>query len=187
MNKQLDTIGAQLASVNIQGDTQLPPVHLWNPPLSGDMDLEIKTNGHWVHEGQVIQRHALVRLFCRILKREQDDYFLVTPVEKWRIKVESYPLFFDNLDISQGPQGQEIHLSGHCGQTVTVGQDNPLWVEQTSRGPLPVVVARGPLNGVLSRNVYYQLADVAEPVGEELWVSSRGARFSLAEQPPASI
>ena len=68
------------------------PVQLWNPPLSGDMNLVIKKDGSWWHEGGKFTRESLVLLFSSILKREGDEYYLVSPVEKWRIQVEDTPL-----------------------------------------------------------------------------------------------
>tara|TARA_Y100000296_G_C5119062_1_gene229376 strand:- start:137 stop:748 length:612 start_codon:yes stop_codon:yes gene_type:complete len=91
---------------------KLPPVHQWNPSLSGDMDLVIKSNGEWVHEGGLIKRKSLVRLFSSILKKEGDDYFLVTPVEKWRIQVEDRALHV--LSLAEGESGICAILSdGH--------------------------------------------------------------------------
>jgi len=65
----------------------LPPVHLWNPPFCGDLDMRIARDGTWFYEGTPIGRPALVRLFSTILKREGDKFFLVTPVEKVGITV----------------------------------------------------------------------------------------------------
>lgn len=73
------------------GGADLPPVEHWDPPLSGDIDIRIARDGTWYHEGAAIERPALVRLFAGLLKREGDEYFLVTPVEKWRIQVEDAP------------------------------------------------------------------------------------------------
>ena len=182
MAKSLAELSAQVHSSESSHELALPPVHQWNPELSGDMDLLVKTNGQWVHEGQVIERAALVRLFCSILKREQDDYFLVTPVEKWRIQVETFPLFYNELIVDTRDGYRELRLRGHCPREVTIGEANPLWVEQNNQGPLPVVAVRDQLNGVISRSVYYQLADLAEQDGSAVWVSSQGLRFSLLER-----
>ena len=65
----------------------LPPVDKWDPPFCGDLDMQIRRDGTWFYEGTPIGRPKMVRLFSTILKREGDDYFLVTPVEKVGIKV----------------------------------------------------------------------------------------------------
>src|SRR5690606_29155449 len=82
----LDSISAQVSAQD--APKGLPPVDKWNPPLSGDLDMQIRRDGSWWYQGTPIERPALVRLFASILKREGDDYFLVTPVEKWRIRVD---------------------------------------------------------------------------------------------------
>src|ERR1700743_4004013 len=73
------------------GGKGLPPVHLWNPPFCGDLDMRIASDGTWFYMGTPIGRHALVRLFSTILKREDGKHFLVTPVEKVGIKVDDAP------------------------------------------------------------------------------------------------
>ncbi|MCY3565248.1 MAG: DUF1285 domain-containing protein, partial [Gammaproteobacteria bacterium] len=45
------------------------PVHLWDPPFCGDIDLRIGRDGVWHHEGRPIRRQAMVNLFASILKR----------------------------------------------------------------------------------------------------------------------
>ena len=52
----------------------LPPVHLWNPPFCGDLDMRIASDGTWFYMGTPIGRPALVRLFSTILKREQGKH-----------------------------------------------------------------------------------------------------------------
>jgi len=69
----------------------LPPVHLWNPPFCGDLDMRIARDGTWFYQGTPIGRPALVRLFSTILKHEDGKHFLVTPVEKVGIVVEDAP------------------------------------------------------------------------------------------------
>lgn len=165
----------------------LPPVHLWNPPLSGVMDLQIQANGVWLHEGAPIRRPALVKLFASILKREGDCYYLVTPVEKWQVKVERYPLFYNQLSVGSGPHGVEMTLSGPTGREITVGKEHPFWVDP---GPMPVVYAADGLSGVVARNVYYELAELAtENDSGDVGFSSQDNWFSLQEvgSKPASV
>src|SRR6478735_4054678 len=64
------------------------PVHLWNPPFCGDLDMRIASDGTWFYLGTPIGRPGLVKLFASVLKREGDSYFLVTPVEKVGIRVD---------------------------------------------------------------------------------------------------
>jgi hypothetical protein len=78
------------ASANSAGKG-LPPVHLWNPPFCGDLDMRIASDGTWFYMRTPIGRPALVRLFSTILKREDGKHFLVTPVEKVGIRVDDAP------------------------------------------------------------------------------------------------
>lgn len=64
------------------GEKGLPPVHLWNPPFCGDLDMRIARDGTWFYQGTPIGRPAMVRLFSTVIRRDGDDYFLVTPVER---------------------------------------------------------------------------------------------------------
>jgi len=117
-----------------QSEGKLPPVHLWNPPFCGDIDIQIDREGLWFHEGTRITRQPLVNLFSSVLKREADEYFLVTPAEKCRIQVKVAPL-------------RVIH--GSVLNAKTPEQALELSTEQGLR---------------LVRNVYYQLAEYLEPL-----------------------
>ena len=76
----------------------LPPVHLWNPPLSGEMDMRIAADGSWFYQGSKIERQPMVKLFSTILKKESGNYFLITPVEKFRIQVDDAPFIAIEVD-----------------------------------------------------------------------------------------
>ena len=163
----------------------LPPVEKWNPPLSGDIDIRITRQGTWFHEGGEIKRQPLVTLFSSILKRENDDYFLVTPEEKWRIAVDDVPFFFTELRVEHKGDTQALVFSSSTGDLVIADQAHPLRVvvDGASGEPSPYVLLRGGMEGLLSRSVYYQLADICETRqegGQEvLGVSSMGCFFSL--------
>ena len=88
----------------------LPPVHLWNPPFCGDLDMRIASDGTWFYMGTPIGRQALVRLFSTILKREDGKHFLVTPVEKVGIRVDDAP-FTGGGDASR----RTTRKAGCCG------------------------------------------------------------------------
>ena len=85
------TVAAREAANATPAGKGLPPVHLWNPPFCGDLDMRIATDGTWYYMGTPIGRPALVRLFSTILKREDGKHFLVTPVEKVGIRVDDAP------------------------------------------------------------------------------------------------
>ena len=146
-----------------ESDNTLPPVEHWNPPLSGDIDIRIDREGRWHHEGGLIQREALVKLFSRILKREGDDHFLVTPVEKWRIAVDVAPFFVTGLEVLEREGHQALLFSTSTGEHVVAGPDHPLLMDDASGDPTPLLNVRGNMVGLLSRPVFYQLAELAQP------------------------
>jgi hypothetical protein len=166
------------------GGAGLPPVEHWDPPLSGDIDIRIARDGTWYHEGAAIERPALVRLFAGLLKREGDEYFLVTPVEKWRIQVEDAPFVLVVLEPRVDARGRrQLVFFTNVGDPVIAGPEHPLRMAADGHGgqPAPYLLVRRNLEGLLSRPVYYQLAELAEPApeGEGHGVTSSGMFFPL--------
>ncbi|MCB1668462.1 MAG: DUF1285 domain-containing protein [Porticoccaceae bacterium] len=163
----------------------LPPVEAWTPPLSGRMDLVIRRDGSWVHEGSVFQRQPLVKLFASILKREGDDYFLVTPVEKWQITVEDAPLLVTSCQIDSYQGNQSIVMTTFTDDIVLVSEKNPIRVviNRQSNEPSPYLLVRRNLEAKISRSVYYQLSELATEVsveGEQRYsVTSMGCEFLI--------
>src|SRR5436305_7839348 len=88
----------------------LPPVHLWNPPFCGDLDMRIAGDGTWYYMGTPIGRPALVRLFSTILKREGDKHFLVTPVEKVGIRVDDAPFLAVEMTKEADDRGRLLNF-----------------------------------------------------------------------------
>ncbi|WIO75554.1 DUF1285 domain-containing protein [Porticoccaceae bacterium LTM1] len=176
---------ADLIERQRQSYESIPPVEDWNPPLCGDMDLVVRQDGSWIHQGTPIKREALIRLFASVLKREGNDFFLVTPVEKWRIQVDIAPLFVTSLQIEHRDGSQVLIFETSTGDTVVAGPDNPLWMEKEGRGrnPVPLLRVRSNLDAVISRSVYYQLAEHCESrvldTVERVGVVSLGAFFPL--------
>ena len=164
------------AVVRAAGRKGPPPVHLWNPPYCGEMDLEIRPDGSWIHDGTPIGRPAMVRLFASVLKREGDRFFLVTPVEKLGIRVIDAPFLAIDADI--GPDA--ITFTTNVGDVVTAGADNPIRVEQRDGAPRPYVHVRRGLDALIDRKTFYRLVEAAEagPDGR-LLLRSQGAEFAL--------
>lgn len=178
----LDNLFADLLALQKDSSASLPPVHLWDPPKSGDMDMVIDREGRWIHEGGEIKRERLVKLFSTILKREGDDYFLVTPVEKWKIMVDFAPFYIVAATINNRDSQQAISLFTSTGESLVLSADNPLWVDypQGSDQPVPLVTVRNNLPGLLSRSVFYQLVEWGQPAEDGgLYVDSMGQRFLL--------
>src|SRR3982751_5884734 len=99
------------------GKRGLPPVHLWHPAHCGDIDIVIKKNGLWFHEGTPIGREALVRLFSTVLRKDPDGFHLVTPVEKMKITVEDAPFIAVRVD----KEGETLVFQTNVGDTVVAG------------------------------------------------------------------
>ena len=113
----------------------LPPVHLWNPPFCGDLDMRIARDGTWFYQGTPIGRAPLVRLFSTILKREGDRYFLVTPVEKVGITVEDAPFVAVDFD----RKGDDLIFRTNVGDEVRADAENLIRVDLAANGePAPV-------------------------------------------------
>ncbi len=173
-------------ATRLQSERPLPPVDRWNPPFSGDMDLRITRDGSWYHEGAPFQREALVRLFASILRRDQDGhYYLVTPVEKWRIRVDDAPFLAVRLDAVGTGSDQSLSFTTNIGDTVTAGPDHPLIVEYRDPGgePAPYVHVRGGLRALLSRAVFVELVELGEErptsSGRDYGVWSQGQFFHI--------
>ncbi len=186
MSQSLDNLFADLLALQKDASSKLPTVALWNPPKSGDMDLVIDREGRWIHEGDEIKRERLVKLFSTILKREADHYFLVTPVEKWQIKVDYAPFYIIAARRDSRDARQAVSLSTSTGETIVVSAKNPIWVDhsQVDNQPTPFVTVRDNLPGLLSRSVFYQLIDWGQ-VGEDggFYIESMGQRFLLGMLP----
>lgn len=153
----------------------------WQPPLSGDIDIVIKKDGQWIHEGKPFLRRDLVDLFASLIKREDQDYFLVTPHEKWRITVEDVPFLVDDFDVQGGRSHmQSIILKTATGEVIWLDEAHPLEMRRhSSRDVRPYVHIRQNLFALMARNVYYGLAEYAEENAGKLSILSCGSWFVL--------
>ena len=176
MDTDIDRIEQQ---VGAKRNFEAPPLHLWNPPLSGDIDIHIDEQGSWYHEGSPITRESIVNLFSRILRREEDgNYYLVTPAEKWRIKVALHPLIV--VDVDQSGQGEDavITMTLNNGSRVEVGPEHPLSAEASQENVAVVSLAHG-LTAICSRPCWYRLVELA---GDDMQLNSNGYQYALAPE-----
>ena len=161
-----------LAAVQAAAKKGLPPVHLWNPPFCGDMDMLIARDGTWFHEGSPIGRMPLVKLFSSILKREGDEYFLVTPVEKVRIKVDDAPMIAVDFEVEGAGDQQRLRFFTKTEDEVLANAANPIRVARNAAGePSPYVHIRAGLEALIDRKSFYRLMDlgVHAPHHGESW------------------
>lgn len=172
------SLAASLSASKTRG---LPPIHLWNPPFCGDLDMRIARDGTWFYEGTPIGRPGLVKLFSSILKKEGEKYFLVTPVEKVGITVEDAP--FVALDFEPSGEGaaQELTFTTHVGDTVTASAERPIRVvrDPETGEPSPYVLVRANLEALIDRKSFYRLVDLG--VHHEGWFGlwSGGSFFQV--------
>ena len=163
------------------GKKGLPPVHLWNPPHCGDLDMRIARDGTWFYLGTPIGRPELVRLFSTILRKDGDDYVLVTPVEKVGITVEDAP--FVAVDFTR--EGEALVFETNVGDRVAAGPEHPIRVERDAETgePSPYVHVRADLEALIDRKSFYRLVEQGERAshdGEEWFgVRSEGAFFPI--------
>ena len=161
-----------------------PPVHLWNPPDCGDIDMRIAADGTWFYCGSPIGRMPLVQLFASVLRKDADRYVLVTPVEKVGIRVDDAPFVAVEMWATEGLEDAALTLRTNVDDVVTVGPDHPLRFETgAAEGLKPYVRVRGDLWALVKRALFYDLVALGavEPHNGEMWfgVRSRGLFFPM--------
>ncbi len=187
--KDLENKVSELIKDNATKGSKPAPVELWNPELSGDIDIVVKRDGRWFHEGSEIKRAEIVKVFSNILKYEDGEYYLITPVEKWRIQVEDAPFVVVSLEQQQTESGSALQLTTKTGETFVLGAEHPLEVEYKAGSdgePSPYALVRTNLKALISRNVFYELVELASLEEQEdgrnlMVIESQGERFILGE------
>jgi len=159
-----------------------PPVHLWNPPFCGDIDMRIASDGTWFYMKTPIGRPALVRLFASVLKREGDKHFLVTPVEKIGIVVDDAPF----LAVEMKDEDSVLNFRTNVDDWVACGPDHVLRFEPAAAGGLkPYLHVRRGLEAKVTRALFYDLVARGEERdvdGKAMFgIASGGAFFPMAE------
>src|SRR3979490_1473466 len=153
------------ANTNVAGKG-LPPVHLWNPPFCGDLDMRIARDGTWFYMGTPIGRPALVRLFSTILKREEGKHFLVTPVEKVGIRVDDAPFLAVEMLRESDARGRLLRFRTNVDDWVACDSGHRLRFEAAADGGLtPYLHVRADLWPKVTRALYYDLVDMGEERG----------------------
>ena len=159
-----------------------PPVHLWNPPFCGDIDMRIAQDGTWFYMNSPIGRKPLVQLFSSVLRREADGkYVLVTPVEKVGIRVDDAPFTAIRMRVEGEGRTQIIGFETNVDEEVTVDDDHPLrFAEEEGTGGLkPYVMVRAGLEALVVRSLVYDLVAAGTVEGEWFGVWSSGQFFPM--------
>ena len=159
-----------------------PPVHLWNPPFCGDLDMRIAGDGTWFYLQTPIGRPALVRLFASVLKRDGDKYYLVTPVEKCGIRVDDAPFLAVEMKVEQTAAGRILHFRTNVDDWVACGVGHALRFdpEPHSGGLKPYLHVRRDLWAKVTRALFYDLVELGEEReidGTRMFGIASGAEF----------
>lgn len=153
------------------------PVDQWNPPYCGDIGLEIRRDGTWWYRGSPIGRIAMVKMFARVLRKDDDGRtYLVTPVEKVDVAVADAPFLAVEMAVEGEGSGQSLTFRTNLDDVVAVSDAHPLRfaVEEHSGGLKPYVHIRGRLEALVTRAVYADLVACAAPDPEHHTAESDG-------------
>ena len=162
------------------------PVHLWNPPFCGDIDMRIAADGTWFYLGSPIGRLALVKLFSSILRKDPERYVLVTPVERVGIRVDDAPFLAVEMRVEAGRIGFRTQVEDF----VWAGPEHPLRFEAgAADGVKPYVRIRGELWALVKRSLFYDLVElgVVEPHLGEDWFGVRSSGVFFPMRPAREI
>jgi hypothetical protein len=182
----LDSIAGVVRTAAKKGP---PPVHLWNPPYCGEIDMRIAADGTWFYQKTPIGRMPLVKLFASVLKREGDHHYLVTPVEKVGITVDDAPFLaveMESVDVSRGADGRTLRFRTNVDDWVECGPEHTLRFdpEPGTGGLKPYLHVRRNLWAKVTRALFYDLVALGEERDVEgrpmFGVASQGAFFAMA-------
>jgi hypothetical protein len=184
-------LDAIVGAVRQAGAKGPPPVHLWDPPFCGDLDMRIAADGIWYYLKTPIGRPALVKLFASVLKREGDSYYLVTPVEKCGIVVDDAPFLAVELEVEAGASRRFLHFRTNVDDWVTCGAQHALRFEPEpgTGGLKPYLHVRRNLWAKVTRALFYDLVELGEERdvdGRRMFGIASDSEF-FAMQPAASL
>jgi hypothetical protein len=157
----------------------------WNPKRHGSVDIRIGADGTWYHEGRAFQRPALTKLFASALRREDDDYFLLTPAEKLSIQVDDAPFVATLVEQIDDGEIRALVFTTNLGDRIIADEQHPIRVdiEPNSNQPRPYIHFRDGLEALIGRNAFFELVSMAstrECDGKLFFtITSMGTEFIL--------
>lgn len=187
----------------------IPPLENWHPQDIGEMDMVIKANGEWWHEGSKVTRESLVSLFATVLWAEKDEtgatqYYLKTPVQKLKITVEDAPLYINDVGIVTIDGKTWLEFTTNTGDVVRLDDEHPIELRhynacdatETTSSPSttndrlyddsqirPYMLVRNGLDALIGRNVFYHLIELGELAEQQgntvLTLQSGGKSYPL--------
>ena len=161
-DKNLSNISQYLKNAQSSHKRSIPPLDQWHPKHCGAMDLKVKANGEWWHEGQLIKRQSMIDLFSTVLWKEDGKFYLKTPVEQIEIEVEDEPLFVSRVEQIQLDGLHYIQLSTTSQDVVIVDQEHPIFMREFDGELRPYVHVRFGINALIQRASFFHLIEMGE-------------------------
>ena len=161
-DKNLSNISQYLRNAQSSHKRSIPPLDQWHPKHCGAMDLKVKANGEWWHEGQLIKRQSMIDLFSTVLWKEGGKFYLKTPVEQIEIEVEDEPLFVSRVEQIQLDGLHYIQLSTTSQDVVIVDQEHPIFMREFDGELRPYVHVRFGINALIQRASFFHLVEMGE-------------------------
>ncbi len=161
-DKNLSNISQYLKNAQSSHKRSIPPLDQWHPKHCGAMDLKVKANGEWWHEGQLIKRQSMIDLFSTVLWKEDGRFYLKTPVEQIEIEVEDEPLFVSRVEQIQLDGLHYIQLSTTSQDVVIVDQEHPIFMREFDGELRPYVHVRFGINALIQRASFFHLVEMGE-------------------------
>ncbi|ENW06491.1 DUF1285 domain-containing protein [Acinetobacter beijerinckii] len=158
-DKNLMNIAQYLKDVQQSHKRSIPPLEQWHPKHCGKMDLKIKANGEWWHEGQLVKRQALLDLFSKVLWKENDKFYLKTPVEQIEIEVEDEPLLVNQADQIEIDGQRYLQLTTINQDVVIIDKEHPIFMREYEGELRPYVHVRFGMNALIQRQSFYHLVN----------------------------
>ena len=166
-NKNLMSIAQYLKDVHSSHKRSIPPLEQWHPKHCGKMDLTVKANGEWWHEGQLIKRQALLDLFSKVLWKEQGKFYLKTPVEQIEIEVEDEPLLVNQIDQIEIDGQNYLQLTTTNQDVILVDKEHPIFMREFQGDMRPYVHVRFGINALIQRHAFFHLIEYGELLENE--------------------
>ena len=161
-HKNLTNISQYLKDVHVSHKRSIPPIGDWKPKHCGKMDLTVKANGEWWHEGQLISRQALLDLFTKVLWKENGHFYLKTPVEQIEIDVEDEPLVINQVDQIEIEGKQYLQLTTPQQDMIIVDSEHPIFMREYQGELRPYVHVRFGINALIQRHSFFHLIEYGE-------------------------
>jgi uncharacterized protein len=161
-NKNLMSIAQYLKDAQPGHKRSIPPLDQWHPKHCGTMNLTVKANGEWWHEGQLIKRQQLINLFSTVLWKEHEKFYLKTPVEQIEIEVEDEPLFVNQVDLVKIDGKDFIQLKTTTDDITIVDEDHQIFMREFAGELRPYVHIRFGINALIQRSAFFHLVELGE-------------------------